>query len=87
MNLAYLFGVKKIVLLGFDMQLTGNKQHYFGQHPYHKGSQGPNTHLFKAWLNNFNELARDLKAEGVTVINATRTSALTCFHRGFIESC
>lgn len=87
MNLAYLFGVTKIVLLGFDMQLTNNRQHYFGQHPYHKGSQGPGPHLFKSWCKNFEHLARDLKAEGVQVMNATRSSALTCFYKGFIETC
>lgn len=86
-NLAYLFGARKIVLLGFDMQLTNGKQHFFGQHPYHQGAQGPNSSLFKNWLNNFNDLSRDLHAEGVKVVNASRTSALTCFYKGFIDQC
>lgn len=86
-NLAYLFGVRKIVLLGFDMQMTNGKQHYFGQHPYHSHGQGPGDFLFRTWRTNFDYLARDLKSEGVEVINATRQTALTCFYRGFIESC
>lgn len=87
MNLAYLFGAKKIVMLGFDMKLKNGKQHYFGQHPYHRAGQGPNEALFKAWTKNFIDMARDLKAEGVEVVNASRESAIDCFHRGFIESC
>ena len=86
-NLAYLFGARKIVLLGFDMQATNGKQHYFGRHPYHQNGQGPSDALFKSWQQNFLQLARDLKAHNVHVVNATRTSALTMFDRGFIDQC
>jgi len=86
-NLAYIFGARKIVLLGYDMQMTNGRQHYFGQHPYHKNAQGPNARLFQNWLKKFDELARDLKKENVQVINATKQSALNCFYKGFIESC
>ena len=88
MNLAYLFGVKKIVLLGFDMQMTDGKQHYFGNHPYHpKPNQGPRTPQFMSWRPHFEHIARDLKKEGVQVVNATRKTALTCFYMGDIATC
>lgn len=87
MNLAYLWGVRKMVLLGFDMQMTNGKQHYFGRHPYHDHGQGPSAALFRNWITQFHDLARDLKAAQVQVVNATRESALDCFNRGFIETC
>jgi hypothetical protein len=78
-NLAYLFGATKIILLGFDMKTDAGKIHFFGQHPYHKVGQGPDNNVMSRWCRNFVELAADLKAQGVEVYNATRSTALTAF--------
>ena len=84
-NLAYLFGATKIILLGFDMQRTNGEVHYFGNHPYHKAKQGPRPEILHSWCKNFDKLAVDLNKMGVKVINATRQTALTCFPRANIE--
>jgi len=76
-NLAYHLGVKKIVLLGFDMQHDGKKMHWFGNHPY--GMNNPGS--IATWVTLFNSLADDLKEKGVEVVNATGKTALTCFER------
>ena len=76
-NLAYLWGAAKIILLGFDMQATGGKVHFFGDH-----KQGLcNGPAFENIAPKFTPLAKDLKKEGVEVINCTRKTALTCFKR------
>jgi hypothetical protein len=77
-NLAFIMGAKKIILLGFDMQRTGGKMHFHGDH---KEMNNPNDGLFRQWVQNFNLMAVDLDAAGVEVLNATRETALTCFPR------
>ena len=86
-NLAFLFGAIRIILVGFDMQRTDNKVHFFGHHPYHRPTGGPNSQLLSDWCDKFAVLANDLRSEGVEVLNATRTTALTCFERRELEAC
>lgn len=83
-NLAYLWGVKRIVLLGFDMQCTGGVSHWFGDHPPGKGFHNPT--VFNSWINHFKVLARDLSDQGIDVFNATRQTALECFVHAQIEA-
>lgn len=74
-NLAFHFGARRIILCGFDMQRTGGKAHWFGNHPPRlRQASRP-----EAWVPHFDALAADLAAEGVDVINATPTTALRCF--------
>ena len=81
-NLAYLFGAQKIILLGFDMKLGKDKKsHWHGDHPRYLNKVMP----ISKWIDNFNRLASDLKSEGVNVINATRDSALECFQKQKLE--
>lgn len=80
-NLAYLWGAKRIVLLGYDMQHTGRKGHWHGDHPWKLGVKPP----VRDWIPRFSVMAEGLVAEGVEVINATRETALTCFARQAIE--
>lgn len=82
LNLAVLFGAARIVLLGFDMQATGGRAHFFGQHPAPLRARGA---CFKKFIKAFNEAAPQLASAGVEVINATRETALTCFPRARIE--
>jgi len=85
-NLAYLLGAKRIILLGYDMQREDNKAHFFGSHPYHKQSGGPTNALMRDWCLKFEQLAYDLHREGVEVINATRKTALTAFKQQELEA-
>lgn len=75
-NLAYLFGAKRIVLVGFDCQLgPGAEQHWFGSYPKPLSRATP----FSLWIERFGPLANDLKAEGVDVVNSSKRTALACF--------
>lgn len=76
-NLAYLFGARRIVLLGYDMRPgTDGRSHW---HPQHKNPLNPGGTDVTRWAQLFHELAKDLASEGVEVINCTRRTALTCF--------
>lgn len=74
-NLAYLLGASRIILLGYDMGATGNT-HWFGRHP-----KGLSTGRYGNYIPEFTRLAADLSNEGVEVINCTRKTALTQFRR------
>ncbi len=76
LNLAYLFGSRRIILLGFDMKLGPNgERHHHADHP-HPMVQ---NQTFEEWLHKLNKVARDLEAEKCEVLNATPGSAMTCF--------
>jgi hypothetical protein len=81
-NLAYLFGCRRILLLGFDMK-PGPKgeKHWHPDHP----SPLMQGMCFGDWIHKLNHLAVDLKKEGVSVVNCTPGSALTCFPMSTIE--
>lgn len=74
-NLAYHFGAKRIVLLGFDMH-RNNGGHWHGEHE--NMLSAPDSHI-SCWVRMFEPLARDLKAAGVDVVNSTPGSALPWF--------
>lgn len=81
-NLAFLWGAKRIVLLGFDAKPVNGKDHWFGQHPKGLKQQQP----YSLWLDRFPHLARDLVAQGVEVINCSMDSAIDCFRKQEIET-
>lgn len=80
-NLAYLMGAEKIILLGFDMQRTDGKEHWHGRHVNGLNRCSP----YKTFVKNFDALAADLKQEGIPVLNATRQTALNCFNKVTLE--
>lgn len=73
-NMAYLLGATRIILLGYNMSKPGGKSHFFGDHP--KGLHNGN---YENYIRNFDRLAEDLAREGVEVINCTPGSRLTQF--------
>ena len=73
--LARLFGARRIVLAGFDMQRTAGRSHWHGDHV---GLANGNPASF---VPHFEKLAPELAAEGIECINASRATALTCFPR------
>lgn len=79
LNVAYHFGATRILLLGYDMQLTGGKSHWFGEHP---NNIKPNVGSFRSC---FTALEKELPAYNLTVINCSRETALTCFPRMPLE--
>lgn len=81
-NLAFLFGCRRILLLGFDMR-AGPK----GEKHWHPDHPGPlmQAQCFSEWIHKSEPLAKDLKANGCEVINCSGETALTCFPRSTIE--
>src|SRR5690606_3986112 len=79
-NLAWHFGARRIVLLGFDMH-RNNGGHWHGEHVgmgRKNMLSAPPSHI-AVWRRRFDAMARDLKEDGVKVVNATTGSALQCF--------
>ena len=74
-NIAFLAGAKRIVLLGFDAKRASGKTHYFGDHP--DNTQAPYDHM----IYNFKKAAPFFTEQGVEVINATPGSAIQCFKK------
>lgn len=73
-NLALLFGCKRVVLVGFDMHANGGKLHFFGDHA--NGLR--NCSDYARFIPDFETAARKLQAD-IQIINCTPGSALTCF--------
>lgn len=81
-NLAWHFGARRIVLLGFDMHRQ-NGGHWHGEHHDIRGRpmvSAPKSHI-SVWRTEFEAMAHDLRHDGVRVVNATEGTALTCFPR------
>jgi hypothetical protein len=82
LNLAFLWGHRRILLLGFDMRHgPGGLTHWHGDH------EKPLVQriLPEEWVKKSVPLAADLKQHGCEVINCTPGSALTCFTASTIE--
>jgi len=81
-NLAYLFGCRRILLLGFDMKVgEDGAKHWHSDHP----APLMQTQLFSEWLHKGKKLAFDLKANGCEVVNCTPGSAWLDFPMSTIE--
>lgn len=76
-NLAVHFGVKKILLLGFDMNADDNHTHWHGSH--HPKSAKPPKLAFKRHLIGFPHIAEDAQRLGVEILNVNPDSAIDCF--------
>jgi hypothetical protein len=75
-NLAVHFGVRLIVLLGYDLQADARGRTHVLPRPY---SQIVSS--FLEFLPLFATLVAPLAALKIRIVNASRTSALTCFPR------
>ena len=72
-NLAYLLGARRILLLGFDMRrAAGTPSHWFGEHP--PALNRPNT--YERWVQGMWRMAYDLSEAKVEVLNGCHDSAL-----------
>lgn len=81
-NLAYLFGARHIVLVGFDMKL-GPK----GEKHHHKDHPAPcvQGQTFDQWMRQGAVFAKDLEAAACDVVNCSADTALTCFRKSTLE--
>jgi hypothetical protein len=74
-NIAYLAGAKRIVLLGFDMHFPGGVSHWHGGHP----EKVPESNYTNLYAPQFDTMLPQLKAAGVEVWNCSPGSRLTAF--------
>jgi hypothetical protein len=73
-NLAVHLGASRIVLLGYDMRPDAtDRDHFFGQHWHH--GRVP----LRMFVELFDSLVEPLRALGIQILNATRSTALTAF--------
>jgi hypothetical protein len=73
-QLAIKGGAKRILLLGYDCQVTQGKTHWHGDHP--KGLA--NARFLSTWPDKFRQFSKSVKVE---IINCSRETALDCFPR------
>lgn len=77
-NLAYHWGARRLVLVGFDMRADLGL-HWHGRHP--AGLNNPTPKSLARWRERLDRQAPRLAAAGVTVINASPVSALSAYPR------
>lgn len=82
-GLAVLWGARRIVLLGYDMQRTGGRIHCHADHTEALGNPGEGE--FERWRQRMTVAAADLRRLGVEVVNCSAVSSLTCFERMTLE--
>lgn len=80
-NLASQMGSKRIILLGFDMNLDKNsKQHWHSQYKSAKRQNTDSKKLpFHRHIRCFPLIARDAKRQGIEIINVSPESAIRDF--------
>lgn len=83
-NFAVLFGARRILLLGYDMQHGPKGEiHHHGKHP--NGMNNPGDEQLAGWAAFYQTMLPDLETAGVEVVNCTRRTRLTCFPRSTID--
>lgn len=74
-NLAYILGAKKLLLLGYDMK--GRGEHWFGRHDREKGLSDSTD--YGSFISHFERMHPE--NYGLKLINCSRDTALECFPR------
>lgn len=83
-NLAYLMGASKIILIGYDHKHTYGKAHWFGDHDMTKLRK--NAEDVDRWVRNFESLSHGLNREGIDLVNCSIETAIISCRRSTIES-
>lgn len=74
-NLSVHLGIKRILLLGYDMRTVNGISHWHSGHPV----KTPESVYSSLMMPAYNDAVKPLSARGVTVINCTPDSALKVF--------
>lgn len=75
-NLAYHFGARRIILIGYDMSRGDDPkrlEHWHGDHPV------PSRSPYDQFRRYFASIVEPLQQAGVEVLNCSRRTALECF--------
>ena len=85
-NLAVHFGVRRIVLLGFDMQKVDGRKNWHQDYPKEKVKKGEEEYVpYPRMMEAFKVIAEDLRRMGIECLNATKNSAMECFTKVKLE--
>ena len=80
-NLAYHFGAKRIVLIGFDMQSVNGKYNYHSDYPEKRTAINP----YLKFLSAFSGIKKAADKLGVQILNATPNSKIEEFQMVNLE--
>jgi len=72
LNIAFLMGCNKFLLVGYNMQRVNGKMHYFGDHPAELSRSSP----YDKFVRSFNTIQPEIKE---LIVNCTPESALIMF--------
>jgi hypothetical protein len=76
-SLAISAGARRVLLLGYDCQMTGGRAHWHPDHP----KSLTNCKSMPNWPQIFASVAKFAKSKDVEVVNCSRETALKCFPR------
>lgn len=80
-NLAYHFGAKRVVLIGFDMRPQNGRHNWHNNHRH-----TPRETIYQdLFLEPYTQIAADAERLGLEILNATQNSALTVFPMVILE--
>lgn len=86
LNIAFLSGAKKILLLGYDMRFTDGRCHWHPPHPNRTQEDA-----YRRYAKRFTQTAQQINAAGIDVVNCSPGSLINTFRRGDLiqelESC
>lgn len=80
-NLAVHLGARRIILLGYDCGVPGQKRHFFGNHPPALSNISP----YPTWRAAFQTMRPEMDALGIEVINCSRSTAIGAFRTAPLE--
>jgi len=74
LNIAYHYGIRKFLLVGYNMGVVNKQRHFFGDHPGKMRKDSP----YDLFISMYNTIQPEINT---MIINCTPDSALTCFKR------
>jgi hypothetical protein len=86
LNIAFLSGASRIILLGYDMQRTNGQVRWKGLQPKGIEKTSPASDKFAGWRASLATMVPDFERAGVEVVNCSRATALMCFRRASLEA-
>lgn len=84
-NIAYHLGIKRIVLIGYDMCSNSNGENNWHDNHLIKNDKKNEEITFKRFMQGFSVIAEDLKNEEIEVINTNLSSKIEAFPKIKLE--
>ena len=78
LNIAFLMGGRKFILVGYNMQKVKQVSHFFGDHYQGMNNSSP----YDLFIKNYSTIQEPIKN---LVVNCTPNSALNCFRKADLE--